>query len=216
MSARARVVLHCVVFTLRRVRRRRRREIIEILAGDAQMRVGIARHQAEIELLGDIKSKFRRGGEIIVVIIDALLPRREQIQRRNRRGAGMKMFDVRRVVKLLEGTADAAGLVECIEGSGFDAGVELGRPRPALGDDVDDAADGIGAVQAALRTAQDFNRLNVLGEKLTQVEGAAGIAGIADINSVDQHLGMIRIRAANEHRGLAAGPTGLHHVQSWN
>ena len=55
----------------------------------------------------------------------------------------MKVLEIRRVMKLVGGSAQTGGLIEGSERSALDAGIELGRPRSALGDDIDDAADGV-------------------------------------------------------------------------
>src|ERR1700722_15039450 len=114
----------------------------------------------------------------------------------------MKMLDVRRIVKLIERAAHAAVLIERLERSSFHTGIELGWAGAAFGDDVDDAADGVRTIQSALRTAQNFDLLNILGQELSEIECAARVAGIADIDAVDQHLGVIGIRATHEHRSL--------------
>jgi hypothetical protein len=42
-----------------------------------------------------------------------------------------------------------------------------------------------------------------------EIKRIIGRARVADIDAVDQHLCLVRIRAADEHRGLAAGAAGL-------
>ena len=141
-----------------------------VVAGQAQVAVGIASDQPEIEVARDIEAELRRAREVVVVVVVARLPGSKQIQRCDRRRARVKVLQVHRVVKPAVGPAEARCLVECLERSGLRAGRELRRPGATLRDDVDYAADGIGAVEAALRAAQNFDGLNVLGQEAADVE----------------------------------------------
>ena len=58
--------------------------------------------------------------------------------------------------------------------------------------------------------------MDVLGQQLTEIERGGGAAWIGDVDAVDEHLGMIGIGAAQEHRSLAARAALLHHIQSGN
>ena len=52
------------------------------------------------------------------------------------------------------------------------------------------------------------------GQQLAEIERAIGVAGIADVNAIDEHLDLVCVGAAHEDRGLAAGPAGLHDVEA--
>src|SRR5258708_37527504 len=180
MRRSARVILARVVCALRGIRGPRKSS--EVLASVAQMRIGVAADQAEVEDVAEVQSQLRRCGEIVVVVIDTLLARREQVQRRYRSRARMKVFDIRRVMKSIGRPCQARGLIEGGEGTALDAGNETRRPRPALRDDVDHPADRVRAVKPALRTAQDLDLREVLSEQLAELERCVGACRI---NHVD-------------------------------
>src|SRR5690606_7625737 len=72
------------------------------------------------------------------------------------------------------------------------------------GNDVDYASDGVRAIQAAGRPAQDFDALNGGGIQRIPVDAALDRA--VDAHAVDQHQGLISIGAAQHDagRGLRA------------
>src|SRR5581483_9656916 len=107
-----------------------------------------------------------------------LLARQQQVQRRDGSRPGMQMLEVGGVMKLFRGTAEACGLTESIERAGFRRAPHLRRARAAAGDDVDDPADGVRSVQAALRAAQDLDPLDVLTQELAEIERRAAAARI--------------------------------------
>src|ERR1700688_5292387 len=102
------------------------------------MRVRVARDQTKVELIRDVKPQLCRCGKVVVIVVDARLARRQQIQWGDRSRAGVQVLQGGRIVKLIQGAAHATGLVEGIERSGFDAGVELRGTGAAFGDDVND------------------------------------------------------------------------------
>ena len=119
-----------------------------------------------------------------------------------------------RIIAALVAAAEAGDLVEGAERAALDQGRRLRRPVTFLGDDRDHAADCIGAIEAALRAAQHLDAGDVGGQQLAEIERAVGVAGIADVDAVDEHLDLVRVGAAHEDRGLAAGPAGLHDVEA--
>src|SRR5271168_105936 len=126
----------------------------------------------------------------------------------------MQMLSVCRIVKLIGRTAAACILIEGIERSPLEAGRELRGPRTCLGRHIDHATDRIRAVQAALRTSQHFDALNVLRQKLTEVERAGGVARVAHIDAIDEHFYVIGVGAAYEDGCLAADAADLDEIQS--
>ena len=76
------------------------------------------------------------------------------------------------------------------------------RPLPALGDDVDHAADRVGAVERRLRAAQDLDPLDVVEREVREVEVAGGEA--LHPHAVDQHLHLGRVGAADADRARAS------------
>ena len=74
--------------------------------------------------------------------------------------------------------------------------------RRRLRDDVDDAADGVGAVLRARRAADDLDALDVLRAEPLQLVARARILGEVahDGLTVDENQSMARLRAANRER----------------
>lgn len=179
-----------------------------------QVNVGVARHEPQIEVLRDIQPELGREGQIVIVIIVARFARLQQVKRSHRHRPGVKVHHVGTVVKGILRAADAAALIERVEGAAFEQPGELRRAGTGFGDDVDHPAYGVGAVQAALRAAQHLDAFDVLGEQLPEVERSGGVTRVADVDAVHEHLGVIGVGAAYEYRGDPAGPAGLHHVQA--
>ena len=71
------------------------------------------------------------------------------------------------------------------------------RALAASGDDVDDAADGVGAVEAAHGPANHLDALDVLGREVGEVELAVG--GVVGLDAVDQHQRVVALGAADAH-----------------
>ncbi len=67
----------------------------------------------------------------------------------------------------------------------------------AAGDDVDDAAHGVGAVEAAHGAADHLDALDVLGGKIGEIELAVG--GVVGLDAVDQHQRLVALGAADAH-----------------
>ena len=68
------------------------------------------------------------------------------------------------------------------------------RLAAAARDDLDHAADRVGAVERALRSAHHFDALDVLQRHLRQIEAAAKRVG-ADAVDQDERVSRIRRRA---------------------
>ncbi len=75
--------------------------------------------------------------------------------------------------------------------------------RRAAREQLDHAADGIGAIQRRARALDDFDALERFGRDVLQ-RGAADGAGI-DAHAVDEHHGVVAFRAAREQRGGLPG-----------
>src|SRR5215510_1800376 len=124
------------------------------------------------------------------------------------------MRSIERVVEAILRSAEAGGLVEGAERAAFDGGRDLGWTFSLLGGDPDYAADRVGAVKPALRSAQDLDAVDIVSEHLTEIEDAIWVAWIADVDAVDDDLRVIGFGAAQEHRGEATGSSRLDDVQS--
>ena len=47
-----------------------------------------------------------------------------------------------------------------------------------------------------------------------KIEGAIRGTRVADVDAVEENLGLVRIGAADENRSEAAGAAGLHHIEA--
>ena len=72
-----------------------------------------------------------------------------------------------------------------------------GRRAAAARDDLDDAADGVSAVERALRTAHHLDAFDVSQRHLRQVHAAAEGVGA---DAIDEHQGEVRFAATGEER----------------
>ncbi len=90
------------------------------------------------------------------------------------------------------------------------------RLRAAPGDDVDDSADGAGAVQRGHRAANDLDPLHVGQRVHAEIECAPGVGGVVDRHAVAQHQHLVGVGAAHEHAGVAAGTARLGDAQTGN
>ncbi|KAG0781167.1 hypothetical protein G6F22_009704 [Rhizopus arrhizus] len=82
----------------------------------------------------------------------------------------------------------------------------------AAGEDLDHATDGIGAIQAGLRSAHDLHALD-LRQRQVLVHGQAEV-GAVDAHAVDQHHGVAGVGAAQEQRALLAKSAGVGQVDA--
>src|ERR1700730_9001924 len=124
------------------------------------------------------------------------------------------MSKIQIVVEPLQRPADPGALIACTERTALQAPSKLCRPRPFLCNDVDDAADRIGAVEPALRPAHNFDPFDVPGQDMLEIEGAGGWVGRVD--AVDENFGLVRICTAYEDRGEPSWAAVLEDIQSWN
>ena len=74
------------------------------------------------------------------------------------------------------------------------------------GDDVDDAAHGVGAIDRALRPAQDLDALDIVERDGGEVELVVGGRRVVDADAVDQHQRVAGLAAAQAHFVVPPGP----------
>ena len=118
------------------------------------------------------------------------------------------MRDVEGVVEVrLRAAATPTALVECAVRSGFRACRYSRRALAFFGRDRNDAADGVGAVEAALRPAQHLDAFDIARSADGRNRRRRWDARIADVDAVDQHLDVVGVGPAHEDRGLAARPS---------
>src|SRR5262249_2979747 len=108
-------------------------------------------------------------------------------------------------VSLLAPSRNARDHVARVERPGLAAQRQAERAAALAGDDVDDAAHGIGAVEAAHGAADDLDALDVLGRQVGEVELA--VRQVVGLDAVDQHQRVVALRTADAHLREVADPT---------
>ena len=81
----------------------------------------------------------------------------------------------------------------------------------ALGQDIDDAADGIAAVERRLWTAQHFDAVYAVREHIAQNRVTGSGTGIVDPHAVHQYQCLSCLRTADQDVGRLAGTSVAHH-----
>ena len=121
-------------------------------------------------------------------------------------------MDAERDVTLVVAAGDAGGQVAGAVAAALDAALHRERAAPALGDDVDDAADRVRAVEAGLGAAQDLDALDVVGRQVGEVELAVGDE-LASMPSISTSV-WLASRAANAHLRQAGEAAGAAHADA--
>src|SRR5690606_16394817 len=98
----------------------------------------------------------------------------------------------------------------------LDGRLEAGRAPGLLRDDVDHAADRVGAVERALRPPENLDPLDVGDREDREIELVAGARRIVDADAVDEDEGVLRLGAAEAHQRLSAGPAVFGHRDAGN
>src|SRR6185437_5357018 len=145
-----------------------------LVAGEAQIGVDVARDEADIEIVEELHAQLGPDALIVVSVVVAQLARRQQVERRHRRAVGVEMAEVESVADAAGRAAGRTRLIESAVGAALDARFEMRRSAAGLGDDVDDAADGVGAVEPALRSAQHLDALDAEERQMREIEAAIG------------------------------------------
>ena len=148
------------------------------------------------------------------MIVVARLAGSEKLERGHGYRPHVQMIGVEPVAERTGRSADRSGLVEGGEGAGLEAPFQPGRAAPGQGLDVDDAADGVRAVESALGPSQHFHAFQPRGQQIGEVEGSGRRARVADVDAVDNDLGVVGVGPSDEYRSNAAGPSGLHDIEA--
>ena len=115
-------------------------------------------------------------------------------------GAFMRHFEVEICFPKF---AVAAG-VDLVESARADAAaeVEAGRGSAGLGENLDHATNRFGAIERATGAAQNFDMVDLRQRNFFQRGGTSG--GGINAHAVDQHQGMVGVRATNENAAVGA------------
>src|SRR6202035_4339651 len=124
-------------------------------------------------------------------VANRLSPGWQQLQRCHRHIVGAEMRDIESIIDAVLRTAQARGLVERAKRAAFDRSRRTCRAFALLGNDRNHAAKRIGAIETALRSSEYLDLLDIRGQQLAEVEHPGGVAGIADVDAVDQDFGMV-------------------------
>jgi len=144
----------------------RRLRAEKIVAGRIQIGIDVAEDGADIEIVGELRAELRRKGLVVVVVGVQRTPRRYQANRGHIGFAGVIMREIKIVAEPPHGTAEPGGLVEGLERAALQRPIRVRRAAAAFRDDVDDTANRVRTVEAALRPAQHFDPGDVGGEDL--------------------------------------------------
>ena len=107
---------------------------------------------------------------------------------------------------------DARLRVPGVVGAVARADVARERPAAATREHLDDAADGIGAVEARRGSAQDLYPLDLVERNRLQGRGARRRRG--EPQAIDQHQRLVAVGAAQEHAGHRTGTAVLHDLHA--
>lgn len=97
---------------------------------------------------------------------------RQELERCHRQRGLAQVLHGERIIEDALGAGDAAALVTGAVGAALDEGSCPGWALAALCHERDDAADGVGPVEAALEAAPHLQSGEILGLKLAEIEGA--------------------------------------------
>src|SRR5712691_10215436 len=88
----------------------------------------------------------------------------------------------------------------------FGEEIELGNTRAAaMAEELNDAGDGVGAIQGAFGAVDDFELVNVVEGLIGEIEEAAGLV---EGRAVNEDLGEVRVAAVEEKCREAAFAAG--------
>jgi len=119
-----------------------------------------------------------------------------------------------RVVEVVDLAVALEAFAECIVRSAFTAERDPRRSIASLGENLNDAGESARAVNCALRTANDFNPLDVVRGQVREIKLTGET--LIDRNAVEEHLGMRAIQTAREHGSELTWCSCLHNRQSGN
>ena len=100
------------------------------------------------------------------------------------------------------------------EGAAFQPRLHAGPVGARGGDVVHHPSDGVRAVERALLAAQHLHLGDLVGQEAREVEGV--LIGVADLDAVDQHQRVVRLRPADADVGEAADRAVAVHLHAGN
>ena len=165
----------------------------ESLTRDAGDAVVVA--EGEAELIVVAKAVTEIGGERAIekIVVGAL-------------AVGLQVGSGARIVELAEEAAELCAAAAGSEASTFAVDAELRDARlAAVGEELDDARDGVGAVDGAFRAADDFDFVDVVESDAGKIDGSAWRI---DGGAIDEDFGEIGVAAVKEDGGGAAFRAG--------
>ncbi len=101
-----------------------------------------------------------------------------------------------------DGVSEGEPRTDAVVAAAFESDGAGWLRRAAFGDDVDDAADGLGTVERALRAAENFNPLDIVHREVGEIEGV--VEAVVDPDAVNENERVFRVGAAREHGDVAA------------
>jgi hypothetical protein len=120
---------------------------------------------------------------------------------------GLRKGGAERIVDELRSAGQRGGAAIGPERAGFQEEARLGIAFPPAGDDVDDAAHGVGTVEDALGSPDDLDALDIVGREVGEIEAAVGGDRVVGLDAVDHDEGVAGAGPAHEDEGGSAqGP----------
>ena len=107
---------------------------------------------------------------------------------------------------LLAGAAEASAQIAGLARAAFDVDRALEGLGRVGGDDIDHAADGLAAPEGGLGAAQHLDARDIADQQVPAVEAALRRGRVVQLDAVDQHHGVLGLRAPDIQAGGLARP----------
>src|SRR5580692_1509922 len=164
------------------------RRFVESLTGDTGDTVVVAEGEADLAGVAEAIAEIAGERAIQKIVVGAL-------------AVGLEVGGGDGVVESAEQTAELGAAAAGAETAAFPIDAELGHARiAAMGEELDDAVNGVGTVDGAFGAADDFDFVDVLEREAGEIDGCAGRV---DGRAIDEDFGEIGIAAVEEDGGSA-------------
>ena len=162
-------------------------------AGDARVAGVVTEREVELVGAGKRVAEISGEGAVYEVIVRAL-------------AVGLEIGGGRGIIEFTYEAAEVGATAGRGKIAAFGIGAERGSARvAAMGEELDDAGDGVAAVDGAFGASDDLDFGDIFGGEAGEIHAAAGrINGCA----VDKNLGEIGIAAVQKYRSAAAERPG--------
>ena len=87
------------------------------------------------------------------------------------------------------------------------------RTASLFGDDVDHTADRLRAIERALRAAQHFDALDIVGREIGKVIGIRGVRWVVQRHAIHHHQRVVGVRATHKNTRVLPHTAALHQIK---